>query len=151
MAYQTPLTIAEVVADIEARKYLLPSIQREFVWSQHQIEVLFDSLMKDYPIDSFLFLEVSADKVQDFRFYEFLRNYHQREQRHNPLANTSGSHGVTAIHYRTQKKAQCLLKTGSMLYTLILQNELCTWNGIIFRMLILAFLISRSFSKCVSL
>ncbi len=82
---------------IEERKYLLPSIQREFVWSQRQIETLFDSLMRDYPINSFLFWEVPANKVQDFRFYEFLRNYHQRESRHNPIANTSGSHGVTAI------------------------------------------------------
>lgn len=97
MAYQTPLTIAGVVADIEARKYLLPSIQREFVWSQKQIETLFDSLMRDYPINSFLFWEVPADKVQEFRFYEFLRNYHQRDHRHNPVANTAGSHGVTAI------------------------------------------------------
>ena len=97
MAYQTPLTIASVIADIEARKYLLPSIQREFVWSQKQIETLFDSLMRDYPINSFLFWEVPAENVQDFRFYEFLRNYHQRDNRHNPIANTSGSHGVTAV------------------------------------------------------
>ena len=97
MAYQTPLTIADVIADIDAKKYLLPSIQREFVWSQKQIETLFDSLMRDYPINSFLFWEVPEDKVQEFRFYEFLRDYHQREHRHNPVADTRGSHGVTAI------------------------------------------------------
>ena len=33
MAYESPLTIAEVVKDISANKYVLPSIQREFVWS----------------------------------------------------------------------------------------------------------------------
>ena len=65
MAYQTPLTIAEVVAGIASRKYLLPSIQREFVWSQKQIETLFDSLMRDYPINTFLFWEVPAEKVQE--------------------------------------------------------------------------------------
>ena len=32
MAYETPLTIAEIVNDISANKYVLPSIQREFVW-----------------------------------------------------------------------------------------------------------------------
>ena len=97
MAYQSPLTIAEVVSDIEKRKYLLPSIQREFVWSQKQIEQLFDSLMREYPINSFLFWEVPEEKVQDFRFYEFLRDYHQRDRRHNPAANTNGLHGTTAI------------------------------------------------------
>jgi len=97
MAYQTPLTLAEVINDIDRKKYLLPSIQREFVWSQKQIETLFDSLMRDYPINSFLFWEVPAEKTKDFRFYEFLRDYHQRDRRHNPLANTNGTQNVVAI------------------------------------------------------
>ena len=48
MAYESPLTIADVVKDISANKYVLPSIQREFVWSTSQIEKLFDSVMQDY-------------------------------------------------------------------------------------------------------
>ena len=48
MAYESPLTIAEVVKDISANKYVLPSIQREFVWSTAQIERRFDSVMQDY-------------------------------------------------------------------------------------------------------
>ena len=47
MAYESPLTIADVVKDISANKYVLPSIQREFVWSTSQIEKLFDSVMQD--------------------------------------------------------------------------------------------------------
>ncbi len=97
MSYQSPLTIATVISEIESRKYLLPSIQREFVWSQNQIETLFDSLMRDYPINSFLFWEVPPEKVQDFKFYEFLRDYHQKDHRHNPEANVSGVQSVTAI------------------------------------------------------
>lgn len=50
MAYETPLTIFEVVQDISANKYILPAIQREFTWSTSQIEQLFDSLMQEYPI-----------------------------------------------------------------------------------------------------
>ena len=50
MAYETPLTIAEIVNDISANKYVLPSIQREFVWGTPQIERLFDSIMQGYPI-----------------------------------------------------------------------------------------------------
>ena len=48
LAYESPLTIADVVKDISANKYVLPSIQREFVWSTSQIEKLFDSVMQDY-------------------------------------------------------------------------------------------------------
>ena len=55
MAYETPLTIAEVMQDISTNKYVLPSIQREYVWDTDQIETLFDSLMQDYPIGAFLF------------------------------------------------------------------------------------------------
>lgn len=55
MAYETPLTIAEVLQDISNNKYVLPSIQREYVWNSNQIETLFDSLMRGYPISTFYF------------------------------------------------------------------------------------------------
>lgn len=97
MAYQTALTISEVFNDIHRKKYLLPAIQREFVWNTNQIERLFDSLMRDYPISSFLFWGVDKEKVNDFEFYEFLRQYHERKQVHNPKASVSGEEGVTAV------------------------------------------------------
>ena len=45
MAYESPLTIADVITDISMNKYVLPAIQREFVWETSQIERLFDSVM----------------------------------------------------------------------------------------------------------
>lgn len=56
MAYETPLTIAEVVKNISNNRYVLPSIQREFVWSTSQIERLFDSLKQEYPIGTLFIL-----------------------------------------------------------------------------------------------
>jgi uncharacterized protein with ParB-like and HNH nuclease domain len=53
--------------------------------------------MRDYPISSFLFWGVEKEKVNDFEFYEFLRQYHERKQIHNPKANVSGEEGVTAV------------------------------------------------------
>lgn len=97
MSYQTALTIENVIKKIESKKYLLPSIQREFVWNTKQIERLFDSLMMDYPINAFLFWEVPRDKVGEFSFYEFIRNFHQRTGRHNQKANTNGTEDITAI------------------------------------------------------
>ena len=97
MSFQTPLTICQIITDIHAKKYLLPSIQREFVWSQEQIITLFDSLMRDYPINAFLFWKVPKEKSSEFMFYEFLRDYHQKENRHNPKANISGSDDVMAV------------------------------------------------------
>jgi uncharacterized protein with ParB-like and HNH nuclease domain len=97
MSYQTALTISSVVKEIHAKKYLLPAIQREFVWNVSQIERLFDSLMRDYPISSFLFWHVGKDKVNDYQFYEFLRTYHEKNNRHNPKANINGEEEIIAV------------------------------------------------------
>lgn len=97
MSYQTALTICSVIQEIDSKRYLLPSIQREFVWGTEQIEKLFDSLMRDYPINSFLFWKVPQEKTSEFKFYEFLREYHQRDNRHNPKADTKGSGDIMAI------------------------------------------------------
>lgn len=97
MAYESPLTIAEVVKDIEANKYVLPSIQREFVWSTSQIERLFDSVMQDYPFGAFLFWELSKDQNVLYDFYSFLRNYHEKYSRHNPKVNLTGNDNVMAV------------------------------------------------------
>ena len=97
MSYQTALTIENVIKSIDAKKYLLPSIQREFVWSTEQIEKLFDSLMRDYPINAFLFWKVPKEKASEFKFYEFLRNYHQRDNKHNPKADIGGAQDIVAV------------------------------------------------------
>lgn len=97
MPYQTALTIANVIQEIDSKKYLLPSIQREFVWGTDKIEMLFDSLMRDYPISTFLFWKVPKDKTNEFKFYEFLREYHQKDKRHNPKADTKGSGDIMAV------------------------------------------------------
>lgn len=97
MSFQTPLTICEVINDIHSKRYLLPSIQREFIWSPEQIKMLFDSLMRNYPINSFLFWKVPKEKASEFKFYEFLRDYHQKDNRHNPKADISGNGDVMAV------------------------------------------------------
>ncbi len=74
MAFQTPLTIAAVVRDVQRRRYVLPAIQREFVWSDDKICALFDSLMRGYPIGSFLFWDRgrSAESPPALRIYSAL-------------------------------------------------------------------------------
>ena len=48
MQFNTPITIKDTINNIKKKQYVLPSIQREFVWDTNQIETLFDSLMRDY-------------------------------------------------------------------------------------------------------
>ncbi len=95
--FQTPITIAEAVDSLHRKRYLLPAIQREFVWPSEKIIKLFDSLMRDYTIGSLLFWQVDKEKIKDFQFYEFIREYHQRDNKHNPKASVTGEESIIAI------------------------------------------------------
>lgn len=96
-SFQTPLTVKEVIDNIHKKNYLLPAIQREFVWDTDQIVTLLDSLMREFPIGSFLFWQVERERTKDFQFYEFVTNYHERDSKHNPKANISGLEAITCI------------------------------------------------------
>ncbi len=43
------------ILNIINRDIFLPNIQRPFVWEQHQISKLLDSLMLNYPVQTLLF------------------------------------------------------------------------------------------------
>lgn len=58
MAFQTPITIERALQGIASHEFVLPAIQREFVWKPEQICAFFDSLMRRYPIGSPLSWEV---------------------------------------------------------------------------------------------
>ena len=72
-------SIGSVLDDVN-RKYFLPAIQRPFVWSAHQVVTLFDSLLKGYPISSFMFWAVNEDTKREVRIYRFLEDYRPDRQ-----------------------------------------------------------------------
>jgi hypothetical protein len=80
--------IKDVISAIN-RDYFLPAIQREFVWGTDQIEGLFDSILGDYPIGSFLFWKVDEKNKEQWATFEFIRKYNQ-ERPHNAEANLKG-------------------------------------------------------------
>ena len=53
--------VVEVLRMIKNQDIVLPAFQREYVWKPEQVEQLFDSLMKGYPINSMLFWKVRKD------------------------------------------------------------------------------------------
>ncbi len=75
--------------------YFVPDIQRSYVWLQNpklkKIEQLFDSLMRRYPIGSFLFWELKKSDIEsdfdevnesgklNFQLYKFIENYDARD------------------------------------------------------------------------
>lgn len=97
MAFQTPITIAKALQAIERREYVLPAIQREFVWWPEQIERLFDSLMRTYPIGSFLFWTIGRETIEQYKFYDFMLNYHQRKNPHCASVGDITRDRITAV------------------------------------------------------
>lgn len=96
--FQQPITIKEAINNIDSRKYLLPAIQREFVWSDEQIELLFDSILRDYPINSFMSWKISDEEIKtNYKFYQFIQEYREWFQKENPHIDTVGFADFEAI------------------------------------------------------
>ena len=97
MSFQTPRSIEEMLTAIHKREYLMPAIQREFVWGADQITKLVDSLMRGYPVGSFLLWDVKPETAQSYTFYEFLTNYHERDNPYADKATVPSGNGTTAV------------------------------------------------------
>lgn len=95
--YKPGGTIASALERIQKKEYVLPAIQREFVWKAEQIERLFDSLMQGYPFGTFLFWKVEPGTSGKFKFYDFVLNYHQRDAAHCPELPTLHNQAVAAV------------------------------------------------------
>lgn len=67
------ITIYEALQNIKNGKYVMPAFQRQYVWGMEQIEKLWDSILLDYPIATFLFWHVDDSNVTwDTYFCNFL-------------------------------------------------------------------------------
>jgi uncharacterized protein with ParB-like and HNH nuclease domain len=82
------VTIKDIIDDINSRKMYLPAIQRKYVWSDLQIVRLMDSIMRGYPIGTFLLWKVKKKIVneKEYSMYEFIKDYHERDLFNNPPA-----------------------------------------------------------------
>jgi hypothetical protein len=97
MTFQTPVTIAQILEGIHRKEYLLPAIQREFVWDPNQIRRLLDSLLRGYPIGSFLLWKVDPATAGAYTFYDFVTHYHERDHPYAAKATVTGNQNITAI------------------------------------------------------
>jgi hypothetical protein len=83
-----PIRVSDIIRQAN-RDIYLPAIQRELVWGTDRIERLFDSIMADFPIGSFLFWLLEQKNKNEWPVYEFIRDY-DGESPHNPPANMAG-------------------------------------------------------------
>ncbi|MFA7030043.1 MAG: DUF262 domain-containing protein [Candidatus Cloacimonadaceae bacterium] len=97
MSYYPPISIKQAIDKIDFNQYLLPAIQREFVWGTQQIELLFDSIMRNYPIGSLLMWKVQGDNKAEHRFYSVLKTFREKYKIHCEEVNTSSIHDFEAV------------------------------------------------------
>lgn len=64
-----PVRVSDIIRQVN-RDIFLPAIQREFVWGTDRIERLFDSIMADFPIGSFLYWKLEQKNKDEWPVYE---------------------------------------------------------------------------------
>lgn len=97
-------TIEAIMTEIKKGIMYLPAIQRKYVWGDSQITRLMDSIMRGYPIGTFLFWKVHKEIVNDkeYSMYEFIQDYHDRKNYKNshagwPILGGSEDGTITAV------------------------------------------------------
>jgi hypothetical protein len=90
-----PVRVSDLIREINRELYL-PAIQREFVWGTDKVERLFDSIMGDFPIGSFLYWKLKQEHKDKWPIYEFIRAFDD-ESPHNPSANLAGTTDIKLV------------------------------------------------------
>ena len=83
-----PTTVKKLIDGIKNDDYILPAIQRKFVWRTEQITKLFDSLMLGYPIGTLLIWKTQSSKND--HFYKFRKDYSEYKDPYNPSVKNTG-------------------------------------------------------------
>ena len=91
------MTIATALKLIQKNELILPAIQREYVWKPSQVIKIFDSVLRGYPVGSFLSWKVLPETVSSFKFYGFMRDYSGYDKKHNPVVDIPTDREVIAV------------------------------------------------------
>ncbi len=67
--------IFDVVQEIAAKRYRLPSIQRGYEWQQGRVLKLLDSIMNGYPIGAIMVWQPTAEVFKDIPNRSFVANF----------------------------------------------------------------------------
>lgn len=104
--------IADLLQKIN-HEILIPGIQRPYIWEAEQITRLFDSLMRGYPINTFLFWELKSENFGDWEIYRFIRDFRQGDI-HNDKAAMLPDTAATLVLDGQQRLTSLLIGlTGS--------------------------------------
>ena len=100
--FQPAVPVAKVLEGVHNSEYVLPAIQREFVWKTDQIRALFNSLMRGYPIGAFLFWKVGTERAAQLR---------RARRLGSPSAPANPEAGSDATHPRGRRTTEAAWPT----------------------------------------
>lgn len=95
MPYQSE-TIQTIISRINTQ-YFLPAIQRNYRWGPDKVMLLLDSVLRGYPISSFLFWSLEEDNRKNWEIYKFCETAYSGGTRHNKLPAVHGSHDLILV------------------------------------------------------
>ncbi len=93
-----PITISKLILEyVGGNKYIIPAIQRKYVWKEKDICKYFDSIMRNYPIGYIMLWNVNSSFVNSgiISFYKFLDNINASKQEYNSVVG----HVANGVYY----------------------------------------------------
>jgi len=91
----TTTTVESAVKAIKTSKYLIPTFQRDYVWSKHHVVTLLDSIAKGYPIGVITTWETTEI---EFGFKTF-GDVHNKPQKYSTEYVIDGQQRLTSLYY----------------------------------------------------
>ena len=79
-------TIKKVVEKISVGEIVLPIIQRELVWKEDQMEMLFDSVLKGHSFGAIICIEEEKNSTPLFDFRKFIDDYKTADNKSDKIA-----------------------------------------------------------------
>ncbi len=94
MGYK-PRSLFQIIEEIN-RSVFLPHIQRPFVWTEEQMRRLFDSLMRNYPVQTLLFWR-TKDRIKARRFMSSIEWDADLHEYYDPTKSEAGVEKVFVL------------------------------------------------------
>src|SRR5262245_57574145 len=111
MSYK-PRTLFTLIEEINVSMFL-PHIQRPFVWDEEQMQRLFDSLMRNYPIQTLLFWRTKSE-IRTRRFMTDLEWNANLHTYYDPYRSAEGIEKIFVLDGQQRLQTLYSLFSGSI-------------------------------------
>ena len=95
-------SIYEIVNRIKNDEYVMPAFQRQYVWNMEQIEKLWDSILSDFPISTFLFWHLDENNTTNDTFFcTFMKKMLFKNSKKQPANETYNIQTIDTSYVNT--------------------------------------------------